>query len=83
MTERGFIYYDWNASLGDATGESTPEELLANAKGTTLERKKVIMLAHDRVYNTVLCLDRLITQFPEYKMEVLSPDVEPIKFALP
>lgn len=83
MTERGFIYYDWNASLGDATGESTPEELLANAKGTTLERKKVIMLAHDRVYNTVLCLDRLITQFPEYKMEVLSPDVEPIKFTLP
>lgn len=83
MTDRGFIYYDWNASLGDTEGDSTPEELLMNAKETTLGRKKVIMLAHDRVYNTALCLDRLITQFPEYKMEVLSPEVEPIKFALP
>ena len=83
MTDRGFIYYDWNANLGDAAGDPTPEELLMNAKETTLDRKKVIMLAHDRVYNTALCLDRLITQFPEYKMEVLSPEVEPIKFALP
>lgn len=83
MTDRGFIYYDWNASLGDAAGDTMPEELLMNAKETTLGRKKVIMLAHDRVYNTALCLDRLITQFPEYKMEVLSPEVEPIKFTLP
>ncbi len=83
MTDRGFVYYDWNASLGDVAGDLTPEELLSNAKETTLDRKKVIMLAHDRVYNTALCLDRLITQFPEYKMEVLSPEVEPIKFALP
>lgn len=83
MTDRGFIYYDWNASLQDAAADTTPEELLMNAKESTLGRKKVIMLAHDRVYNTALCLDRLITQFPEYKMEVLSPEVEPIKFVLP
>ncbi|MCM1127347.1 MAG: N-acetylmuramoyl-L-alanine amidase [Lachnospiraceae bacterium] len=83
MTERGFVYFDWNASLDDAVGEPTPEELLVRAEETTLDRKKVIMLAHDRVYSTAMCLDRLLTQFPEYKMEVLSPDVEPIKFVLP
>lgn len=83
MTGRGYIYFDWNASLEDVAGDYQPEELIANARATTLDRKKVVMLAHDRVYNTALCLDRLLEQFPEYKMEVLSPDVEPIKFALP
>lgn len=82
MTGRGFIYFDWNASLEDATGAKDVEEILANAKATAKDRKKVVMLAHDRVYNTALCLDRLLSQFPEYQMEVLSPEVEPVKFAL-
>lgn len=38
------------------------------------------MLAHDMVYNTTLCLDELIEQFPEYRMEPLTPEVEPIQF---
>jgi len=83
MTRRGYIYFDWNASLEDAAGDYQPEELIANARETALDRKRVVMLAHDRVYNTALCLDRLLSQFPEYKMEVLSPDVEPVQFALP
>lgn len=82
MTGRGFIYFDWNASLEDAMGAKEPEELLANAKATAMDRKKVVMLAHDRVYNTAICLDRLLSQFPEYQMEVLSPEVEPVKFTL-
>lgn len=80
MTNRGFVYFDWNASLEDSRKETTPEELLANAKESTLGRKKVVLLAHDIVYNTVLCLEQLIDQFPEYKMEVLSAELEPIQF---
>lgn len=80
MTESGFIYYDWNASLEDAVKVSTPEKLLANAKETTLDRKKVIMLCHDTVYNTTFCLGELIEQFPEYQMEPLTPEVTPIQF---
>ena len=80
MTERGFIYFDWNGSLEDAAKNVTPEKLIQNAKASTLDRKKVVMLAHDIVYSTTLCLDELIDQFPEYKMEPLTEDVKPIQF---
>lgn len=80
MTDRGYIYYDWNASLEDAVARSTPEELIRNARESTLGRKKVVLLAHDIVENTSLCLEELIEQFPEYKMEPLTPEVEPIQF---
>lgn len=83
MTCRGYVYFDWNASLEDATGNRSPEELLANAKATAMGREKVVMLAHDRVYNTALCLDELLSQFPEYQMEVLTPDVGQVRFVLP
>lgn len=80
MTKKGYIYYDWNASLEDAVSKSTPESLLANGMESTLGKKKVIMLAHDVIYNTTLCLDDLIDQFPEYEMLPLSEEVEPIQF---
>ena len=80
MTEEGFIYFDWNASLEDAVKKTAPEKLIQNAKESTLERKKVVMLAHDIIYNTTLCLEDLIRQFPEYKMEPLTSEVVPIQF---
>lgn len=80
MTERGFVYFDWNASLEDAVDSSAPGQLLQNARESTLGRKKIVMLAHDIVYNTRLCLNQLIDQFPEYQMEPLTVDVTPICF---
>lgn len=80
MTSRGYVYYDWNASLEDAVSKGSPEQLIQNAKESTLGRKKVVMLAHDTVDNTVLCLEELLEQFPEYEMKPLTPDVEPIQF---
>ena len=80
MTERGFIYFDWNASLEDAVKKSTPEQLVANGVETTLGRKTVVMLAHDVVYNTGICLEELLDRLPEYRMEVLTEDVEPVQF---
>lgn len=80
MTEKGYVYFDWNASLEDAVGKSTPELLLANAKESTLGRKKVVMLAHDIVYNTTLCINELLEQFPEYQMLPLTEEVTPIQF---
>ncbi len=80
MTQEGYIYYDWNASLEDACRDNAPEKLLKNAKESTMGRKRVIMLAHDVVYNTTLCLEELLEQFPEYRMMPLSEDVEPIQF---
>ena len=80
MTGKGYIYYDWNASLEDACRDNAPEKLLKNAKESTLGRKRIIMLAHDVVYNTTLCLEELLEQFPEYRMLPLSEAVEPIRF---
>lgn len=80
MTEKGFIYFDWNASLEDAVKKAEPEQLLLNARESTLGRKKVVMLAHDIVYQTTLCLDELLELFPEYRMELLTPEIEPVQF---
>lgn len=80
MTERGYIYYDWNASIEDAVKDPDPKKLVQNGVETTLGRKKVIMLAHDRVYSTGLCLEELLDSLPEYTMEPLSEEVEPIQF---
>lgn len=80
MTEKGYIYYDWNASLEDAVKNSTPEGLVQNALNSTLGRKKVVMLAHDIQYNTTQCLEEILDSFPEYEMKPLTSEVEPIQF---
>lgn len=80
MTNRGYIYFDWNASLEDAVKESAPEELIRNGVETTLGRNRVVMLAHDVVYNTGICLEELLDRLPEYEMRPLTEEVEPIQF---
>lgn len=80
MDARGFIYFDWNASLDDALKKSRPQELIDNARKTTLGRQQVVLLAHDMVHSTSLCLDGLIDQLPEYRMEPLTPEVAPVQF---
>ena len=80
MTDRGYTYFDWNASLEDATKHNEPETLIRNATESTLGRRKVVMLAHDVVYNTTLCLEELLDCFPEYQMLPLTTEVEPIQF---
>lgn len=82
LTERGFVYFDWNASLEDAVKKTTPQELVQNAKDTAMERERVILLAHDTIYNTSLCIEDIILQFPDYKMEPLTEEVVPIRFRL-
>lgn len=81
MEARGFVYFDWNASVEDAAGgKPTPEELVQNARDTSLGRKRVILLAHDRIGNTALALDALIDAFSEYEMEPLTAETAPIQF---
>lgn len=80
MTEKGYVYFDWNASLEDAVKKTTPEKLIQNAKDSTLGRKKVVLLGHDVKDNTVLCLEELLDSFPEYQMMPLTEDVKPVQF---
>ncbi|MBQ7775716.1 MAG: N-acetylmuramoyl-L-alanine amidase [Lachnospiraceae bacterium] len=80
MNAQGYVYYDWNASLEDATRNPNPDKLIQNAKESTLGRKKVVMLAHDIVDETVECLEELLEEFPEYEMKALEESVKPIQF---
>lgn len=80
MTDRGYIYYDWNASLEDAVKNPDPKQLIENGVSTTLGRKKVVLLAHDVVGSTGLCLEELLDSLPEYEMKPLNEEVEPICF---
>lgn len=80
MTDRGYIYYDWNASLEDAVKNPDPKKLIENGVSTTLGRKKVVLLAHDVVGSTNLCLEELLDSLPEYEMKPLNERVEPICF---
>lgn len=80
MEEKGFLYYDWNASLEDAGNKKTAEELIYNARNTTMNRQEVVMLAHDRADHTAYALSDLIDSLPEYRMEPLTMKVEPVHF---
>lgn len=82
MTKRGYIYYDWNASLEDADikKDIKVKELIENGVTSTLGRNKVVMLAHDVVDNTSLCLDKLLDSLPEYEIKAIDEDVMPIQF---
>ena len=81
METRGFVYYDWNASLGDAGKNSlTSEELIGNAVATARGRREVVMRAHDRVDNTAYALEKLIDSLPEYRMEPLTTKAAPVQF---
>lgn len=80
MTAKGYIYYDWNASLEDAVKKPNKEQLLKNAKESTLGRKMVVMLAHDTVDMTVEVLEELLKLFPEYEFKALDENAEQIKF---
>lgn len=80
MTSKGYIYYDWNASLEDAVKKPDRDKILENAKESTLGRKVVVMLGHDTVDVTVEVLEELLKLFPEYEFKALDESVEQIKF---
>lgn len=81
MEARGFVYYDWNASLGDAAkNTASPEELIHNAVDTARGRREVVMLAHDRVDNTAYALEELIDALPEYRICPLTLKAQPVHF---
>lgn len=84
MNSRGYIYYDWNVSLEDTVNNTAPEQMIANARNGIKGKDRAIVLAHDIVPKTVASLDELldelISQYPEHRMEILTPEVPPIQF---
>lgn len=83
MERRGFVYFDWNASIEDAVPGAQPERFVENAVSTALGRKKVVLLAHDVTAGTAQCLGELLDAFPEYRTQRLTAETKPVQFARP
>ena len=83
MLRRGFTYYDWNVSSGDA-GETYTSGQIYNAVVSGIGNKsKSIVLMHDSSTKqaTVAALQNIIDQFKEtHEFRALDNTVEPTVF---
>jgi len=81
LDENDYVFFDWNASIDDSIGGNrTPAQLLARGLETT-RGDKVIMLAHDTQPATALMIADLIDILAQdFVFDVLTSDVEPVRF---
>ena len=85
MTRRGFVYYDWNVSSGDAgTGTNSVSSIIAN--GTSPKHhERAIILMHDSYYKTTtaLALPQIIDFYEAngYSVKPLTNEVKPVIFS--
>lgn len=85
MIRRGFTYYDWNVSSGDAKGQGvSTSEIIEKVQSPDSQMNKKVVLLHDGPGhgNTVEALDEIIEAMLEqgYELEGLSNKVQPVVF---
>lgn len=84
MTRRGFTYYDWNASSGDAVANATPKSVYSNTVQSSEGKDCIILLMHDSINKsyTVAALPGIIEYYKArgFKFEGITNDVSPIAF---
>lgn len=85
MIRRGYTYYDWNVSSGDAAASYVSEsKIINNVLNTGTKLKKKIVLMHDGTGHrtTADALPEIIKGLLEqgYKLEALTKDVQPVCF---
>jgi len=85
MVRRGYTYYDWNASSGDAaSGYVSKADIVDNVLNTGKKLNKKIVLMHDGNGHstTADALPEIIEGLLDqgYKLEALNKEVEPVCF---
>lgn len=84
MTRRGFTYYDWNASSGDAVANATAKSVYSNTVQSSEGKDRIILLMHDSINKsyTVTALPGIIEYYKArgFKFECITNDVSPIAF---
>lgn len=85
MLRRGYTYYDWNVSSGDASYVILPkEDIVQNVLNGVFDSGESIILMHDsnEKTTTVEALPEIIEALLEqgYVFEKLDNDVKPITF---
>ncbi len=87
LTRRGYTYFDWNVSAGDAEKGATAQSIYQNTVNETLRFEKAVVLFHDAStkHDTVKELPRIIETLKKngYRFDKLDSSVKPIIFKLP
>ena len=89
VTRRGFVYFDWNVTNGDAAqSHSIPvATLIENALGNVDSLRRAIVLMHDSAdkVTTVEALPAIIEGYRNagFTFEALTPEVKPIVYGYP
>lgn len=85
MMRRGFTYYDWNVSSGDASTSATAVQILHNVTDHMERHDSAIVLMHDRTDNrlTSSVLAEMIDSISAsgYRFSRLRNDIRPVTFA--
>lgn len=83
-TRRGFTYYDWNASSGDANSKATADSVYRNTIQTSEGKSRIILLMHDSSGKscTVAALSEIIEYYRAmgFEFKRITNDVSPITF---
>ena len=82
VEQQGYVYFDWNADSGDASGNNVdPAKLVANVKRECGGKSRICLLMHDAPAKstTVTALPEIIQylQSEGYSLEALTTDVKP------
>lgn len=84
MVRRGYTYYDWNVSSGDASGNSSRPKIYSNVINNVQRFDRSIVLMHDAsskadtIASLPLIVDKL--QAMGYTFSPLTQEVKPIAF---
>ena len=78
VVKKGYTYFDWNCSNGDADGASTTVEQLINCSKFPRSQKNIIVLMHDTKKSTLEALPKIIEYYQKCEMTfgVLDSSVE-------
>ena len=85
MNSRGFTYFDWNVSSGDASGQNVPaEQIIENVVKGASGKKYAVVLMHDSSTKatTAAALPRMIEELAAagFHFDRLTEDLVPIQF---
>jgi peptidoglycan/xylan/chitin deacetylase (PgdA/CDA1 family) len=84
MIRRGFTYYDWNASSGDAGQGVSAASVYSNTVQSSENKSRVILLMHDSAGKsyTVAALPKIIEYYQSkgFQFAPIHNDVKPVVF---
>lgn len=84
MIRRGFTYYDWNASSGDAGQGVSAASVYSNTIQSSENKSRVILLMHDSAGKsyTVAALPKIIEYYQSkgFQFAAIHNDVNPVVF---